>query len=122
MDRVRRCREDERTAILAIVNAAAEAYRDVIPADCWHEPYMPADELDAEIAAGVTFWGVERTGALVGVIGSMQALEAIKELVGIGEGLVGRLLLYDARAARFETVAYRWDPDNPLNGRKAAAE
>jgi molybdopterin/thiamine biosynthesis adenylyltransferase len=61
-------------------------------------------------------------GALVGVIGSMQALEAIKEIVGIGEGLVGRLLLYDARAARFETVAYRWDPDNPLNGRKAAAE
>jgi molybdopterin/thiamine biosynthesis adenylyltransferase len=61
-------------------------------------------------------------GALVGVIGSMQALEAIKEIVGIGEGLVGRLLLYDARAARFETVAYRWDPDNPLNGRQAAAE
>ncbi len=61
-------------------------------------------------------------GALVGVIGAMQALEAIKEIVGIGEGLVGRLLLYDARSARFETVAYRWDPDNPLNGRKAAAE
>lgn len=61
-------------------------------------------------------------GALVGVIGAMQALEAIKEIAGIGEGLVGRLLLYDARSARFETVAYRWDPDNPLNGRKAAAE
>jgi molybdopterin/thiamine biosynthesis adenylyltransferase len=61
-------------------------------------------------------------GALVGVIGAMQALEAIKEIVGIGEGLVGRLLLYDARSARFETVAYRWNPDNPLNGRAAAAE
>lgn len=61
-------------------------------------------------------------GALVGIIGAMQALEAIKEIVGIGEGLVGRLLLYDARSARFEAVAYRWNPDNPLNGRAAAAE
>lgn len=60
-------------------------------------------------------------GALVGVIGSLQALEAIKEIVGIGEGLVGRLLLYDARGARFETIRYGWNPDNPLNGRVAAA-
>ena len=59
-------------------------------------------------------------GALTGVIGSMQALEAIKEIVGIGDGLVGRLLLYDARSARFEMIAYRWDPANPLNGRAAA--
>ncbi|CAN5309668.1 molybdopterin-synthase adenylyltransferase MoeB [soil metagenome] len=56
-------------------------------------------------------------GALTGVVGSLQALEVIKEIVGIGEGLVGRLLLYDARAARFETIAYRWDPANRLNGR-----
>jgi len=61
-------------------------------------------------------------GALVGVVGAMQALEAIKEIVGIGDGLVGRLLLYDARSARFETVEYRWNPDNPLNGHAAAAE
>lgn len=61
-------------------------------------------------------------GALVGVVGAMQALEAIKEIVGIGEGLVGRLLLYDARSTRFETVEYRWNPDNPLNGRAVAAE
>jgi adenylyltransferase/sulfurtransferase len=60
-------------------------------------------------------------GALTGVIGAMQALEAIKEIVGIGEGLVGRLLLYDARSARFETIEYRWNPANPLNGRAAAA-
>ena len=60
-------------------------------------------------------------GALVGVVGAMQALEAIKEILGIGDGLVGRLLLYDARAARFETVIYRWDPKNPLNGRNVVA-
>ena len=60
-------------------------------------------------------------GALTGVVGSLQALEVIKEIVGIGESLVGRLLLYDARAARFETIAYRWNPANPLNGQATAA-
>ena len=69
MSDIRRCREDEKAAILAIVNAAAEAYRRVIPADCWHSPYMRPDELDGEIAAGVTFWGHERDSALVGVMG-----------------------------------------------------
>lgn len=69
MASIRRCREDEREAILAIVNAAAEAYRGVIPADRWHEPYMPAGELEREIRDGVVFWGAERDGALVGVMG-----------------------------------------------------
>lgn len=55
-------------------------------------------------------------GALAGVLGSMMALEAIREIVGFGEGLVGRLLMVDARAMRFETLRYRRDPDNPLNG------
>ena len=58
-------------------------------------------------------------GALTGVMGAMQALEAVKEIVGFGESLVGRLLLYDARSARFETLHYGWDPANPLNGRNA---
>jgi GNAT superfamily N-acetyltransferase len=66
---IRRCRDDERAAILAIVNTAAEAYRGVIPADRWHEPYMPADELDGEIAAGVAFWGYEVEGELLGIMG-----------------------------------------------------
>lgn len=66
---LRLCRDDERAAILAIVNAAAEAYRGVIPADRWHEPYMDRDELDGEIAAGVVFWGYEADGALIGVMG-----------------------------------------------------
>ena len=66
---IRPCRDDETEAILAIVNAAAEAYRGVIPADRWHEPYMSSEELDGEIAAGVEFWGGEEDGELVGVIG-----------------------------------------------------
>lgn len=55
-------------------------------------------------------------GALAGVLGSMMALEAIREIVGFGEGLVGRLLMLDARTMRFETLRYGRDPDNPLNG------
>jgi GNAT superfamily N-acetyltransferase len=69
MGRIRRCTDDERTAILAIVNAAAVAYRGVIPPDRWHEPYMDLDELDAEIAAGVAFSGYVMDGGLVGVMG-----------------------------------------------------
>jgi GNAT superfamily N-acetyltransferase len=66
---IRRCRPEEGPAILAIVNDAAEAYRGVIPADRWHEPYMSEGELAAEIAAGVAFWGYESGGELVGVMG-----------------------------------------------------
>lgn len=69
MTNIRPCRDDDRAAILAVVNAAAEAYRGVIPADRWHEPYMPRDELDREIAAGVVFWCYEEHGVLAGVMG-----------------------------------------------------
>ena len=55
-------------------------------------------------------------GALAGVIGSMAALAVIREIVGFGEGLVGRLVMFDARAMRFETLRYAWDPANPLSG------
>jgi molybdopterin/thiamine biosynthesis adenylyltransferase len=55
-------------------------------------------------------------GALTGVLGSMMALEVIREIVGFGEGLIGRLLMVDARAMRFETLRYAWDPANPLSG------
>jgi molybdopterin-synthase adenylyltransferase len=57
-------------------------------------------------------------GAIAGVIGSMAALEVIREIVGFGEGLVGRLVMLDARAMRFETLSYGWDPENPLSGRQ----
>lgn len=56
-------------------------------------------------------------GALPGILGSMMALEVIREIVGFGDGLVGRLVMVDARAMRFETVEYRWDPGNPLSGK-----
>jgi molybdopterin-synthase adenylyltransferase len=55
-------------------------------------------------------------GALAGIVGAMMALEVIREIVGFGESLVGRLLMFDARAMRFETVSYSWDSNNPLSG------
>ncbi len=65
-------------------------------------------------------------GALAGVLGSLMALEAIRILVGgfgdADKGLVGRLLMIDARSMRFETLRYAWDPDNPLSGRSARSE
>jgi molybdopterin/thiamine biosynthesis adenylyltransferase len=57
-------------------------------------------------------------GALPGVLGSLMALEVIREIVGFGEGLVGKLLMVDARSMRFETLNYGWDPGNPLSGEK----
>jgi GNAT superfamily N-acetyltransferase len=63
---------DEVAAALAIINAAAEAYRGVIPDDCWSEPYMSDDELRSEIAAGVAFAGCEIDGALAGVMGAQR--------------------------------------------------
>ena len=66
---IRPCRPADQPVILGIINAAAEAYRGVIPADCWHDPYMPETTLAAEIAAGVAFSGFETAEGLVGVMG-----------------------------------------------------
>jgi GNAT superfamily N-acetyltransferase len=85
---IRLCRDDDRDAILAIVNAAAEAYRGVIPADRWHDPYMSRDELDCEIAAGVVFWGCEEDGRLSGVMG-LQSLRDV-DLIRHAYTLPGR--------------------------------
>ncbi len=58
-------------------------------------------------------------GALTGMLGAMMALEVTREIVGFGEGLVGRLVLIDTLSMRFETLTYGWDPANPLNGTAA---
>ncbi len=55
-------------------------------------------------------------GALAGLLGCAMALEVIREIVGFGTGLVGRLLMVDALSWRFETLRYGWDETNPLNG------
>jgi GNAT superfamily N-acetyltransferase len=69
---VRACTDRDFEAIFEIINDAARAYRGVIPNDRWHDPYMPREELSREIADGVVFWGVERNGDLVGVMGAQD--------------------------------------------------
>lgn len=66
---IRQCVNDDLGEIFLIVNDAAVAYRGVIPADCWKTPYMPMEELEAEVSAGVRFWGCEEDGKLLGVMG-----------------------------------------------------
>jgi GNAT superfamily N-acetyltransferase len=116
---IRPCRADEHEAVFAIVNAAAEAYRGVIPADRWHDPYMGREELAAEIEAGVIFWGYEADGALVGVMG-IQAVGAVdlirhayvlpaRQRHGVGSALLVRLRsLSDRRMLVGTWAAAEW--------------
>lgn len=66
---IRRCSKDDFDTIYAIINEAAQAYKGVIPSDCWKEPYMPREELRREIEEGVAFWGFDEGGELVGIMG-----------------------------------------------------
>ncbi len=95
---IRRCTDADVTAVHDIINAAAQIYKGVIPADRWHEPYMPESDLRDEIAAGVVFWGEEAEGALRGIMG----LQDVKDVALIRhayvapahqrQGVGGRLL------------------------------
>jgi GNAT superfamily N-acetyltransferase len=69
---IRALNSDDVETILTVVNDGAQAYRGVIPADCWHEPYMPREELLSELAAGVQFWGREQAGQVAGVMGRQE--------------------------------------------------
>src|SRR4030042_4598266 len=73
---IRKCTEADFEAVYEIINDSAEAYRGSIPADRWHEPYMSREQLKQEIDAGVSFWGFEEDGALIGVMG-MQDREDV---------------------------------------------
>jgi N-acetylglutamate synthase-like GNAT family acetyltransferase len=73
---IRVCGENDFDDILLIINEAAQAYRGVIPPDCWHEPYMERDELSREIHSGVRFLGYERGGELQAVMGMQHVGDA----------------------------------------------
>ncbi len=104
---IRACTAADVPLIEAIVNEAAQAYRGAIPADRWHEPYMPRDELEREIAAGVRFWGFEDNGELVGVMGLQDVKDVTlirhayvrsrRQRSGVGGALMDSLV---ARATR----------------------
>jgi N-acetylglutamate synthase-like GNAT family acetyltransferase len=73
---IRPCTASDVSDIFVIVNDAARAYQGVIPADRWHEPYMPLSQLQEEINRGVEFWGYEQNHRLVGVMG-MQPVKDV---------------------------------------------
>jgi len=107
MNTLRDCGAGDVPRILEIVNAAAEAYRGVIPADCFHEPYMSANALRDELERGVRFLGCETGGVLVGVMGlqSVGDVDLIRHAYvwpaaqgsGIGAALIGELMRRTAR-------------------------
>jgi GNAT superfamily N-acetyltransferase len=103
---------------LEIINAAAQAYQGVIPPDCWQEPYMPLEELRAEIAAGVKFWAYETAGRLAGVMGRQRVRDVTLirhayvhpdvQRRGIGARLLSRLRQGVASPMLVGTWAAAW--------------
>ena len=95
---IRECQGSDFQTILAIVNDAAMAYKGVIPADRWHEPYMPRAELREALDSGVEFWGLQQDNDLVGVMG----IQPVRDVTLIrhayvhpdsqGQGIGGKLL------------------------------
>ena len=73
---IRLCTSDDFDTILEIINDAAEAYRNAIPADRWQEPYMSHEYLQAEIDRDVVFWGYEQKSELIGAMG-IQDIEDV---------------------------------------------
>jgi N-acetylglutamate synthase-like GNAT family acetyltransferase len=99
---IRRCEEGDSELIWTIINDGAQAYKGIIPADQWTEPYMSREEMQREIDDGVVFWGLEDCGELVGVMGiqKVQDVTLIRHAYvrsswqkrGIGAQLLSHLL------------------------------
>lgn len=112
---IRPCSAMDVPVILEIINDAAGAYRGVIPADCWAEPYMSEEELRREIDDGVQFWGVEEAGRLVGVMGIQHVrdvslirhayVRTVKRQKGIGGKLLDVLRVQTSRPLLLGTWA-----------------
>lgn len=112
---IRQCHNHEFDTIYSIINDAAQAYKGVIPADRWKEPYMSKDELRHEMDEGVVFWGYEEDGQLVGVMGIQHVQDVTlirhayvrpaKQNQGIGGKLLSFLRRQTARPILIGTWA-----------------
>lgn len=98
---IRQCNQNDFEIIYSIINEAAEKYKGVIPDDCWKIPYMSIEELKREIDADVVFWGYEKDGELIGVMGIQPILDVTlirhayvrpeRQQQGIGKKLLNTL-------------------------------
>ena len=112
---IRPCETDDLESIYEIINDAAVAYKGVIPADRWHEPYMGREELQHEIDDGVRFWGYEEDGDLIGVMGIQDVQDAtlirhayvrtVQRRKGVGGKLLSHLLTLSDRPILIGTWA-----------------
>jgi GNAT superfamily N-acetyltransferase len=111
---IRCCDERDFESIWSIINDGARAYENVIPADCWTEPYMSRDELRAEMEDGVSFWGYEENEALKGVMG-IQHVEDVTLIRHAyvrsdsqKQGIGGRLLSHLRKLAQGPVLIGTW--------------
>ena len=113
-EKVRPCTAADAPEMLEVVNAAAQAYRGVIPPDRWREPYMPTEELASEMADGVVFSGCEIDGALAGVMGVQRRwnVDLIRHAYVLpawqGRGVGSRLLAYITPARARPVLVGTW--------------
>lgn len=111
---IRRCSVGDSTTMLSVVNAAAEAYRGVIPPDRWHEPYMPAEELADELADGVEFSGYLVKDRLIGIMGvqARHNVDLIRHAYVLpdwqGQGIGSRLLQHLCQDSNRPTLIGTW--------------
>lgn len=112
---IRTCDDRDFETIFSIINDAAQAYYGVIPADCWHEPYMSREYLRHEMDSGVVFWGYEENGTLLGVMGiqDVKNVTLIRHAYvrtsyrnhGIGGKLISHLMTLISRPTLVSTWA-----------------
>lgn len=114
---IRLCVEADVPAIVEIINDAAQAYRGVIPADRWHDPYMPEAELRREIEDGVVFWGCEADGRLLGVMG----LQDVKDVTLVRHAYVRTCSRRQGIGGRLMKALYAMTERPTLIGTWAAA-
>jgi GNAT superfamily N-acetyltransferase len=111
---IRLCTETDFHEICAVINDAASAYRGVIPADRWHEPYMREEDLRCELAAGVMFWGWAERGEILGVMGLQEVRDvalirhAYTRTAHRRQGIGGRLLAHVRRQSHRPLLIGTW--------------
>lgn len=115
---IRKTASDHLSQLDEIINDGAQVYKGRIPADCWHDPYMPLPELERELAAGVEFWGWEENGRLLGVMGRQDRGEVYLirhayvyqacQQQGIGSRLLAFLLANIEKPILVGTWAAAW--------------